>query len=146
MAKITVSIPDDLKAGLNKSDVPVNLSKVVTCALDDHLRTIDDGCFWGQEFGVKASAIDLEDIGQFPLSADRLRSPSEPADAVFAKRVWLGRKPTPDAKRHAENFVKWLKTHDLRQKAGDASWMAAFCRGVQLVHLSQARGRHGGSR
>ena len=137
MAKITVSIPDDLKANMNKSKVPINVSKVVTGALDAYLQNIEQGCFWGQEFGTKASREDLEDIGEFSLPAERLRSSNDPADVVFAKRVWLGSTPTPEAKRHAEQFIKWLTSHDLRERSNDPSWMAAFAQGVKLIFESR---------
>lgn len=137
MAKITVSIPDDLKASMKKSNVPINLSKVVTGALDAHLQNIEHGCFWGQEWGVMASNEDVEDIGEFPLSADRLKSSNDPADVVFAKRVWLGRRPTTEAKRHAEKFIKWLDKQGLRVRSSDASWMSAFVQGVRLIYQSR---------
>lgn len=137
MVKITVSIPDDLKVNMKQSQVPINLSQVVTKALDAHLQEIEHGCYWGQEFGTTASKEDLEDIGEFPLPASRLTSPTDPADVVFAKRIWLGSTPTPEAKRHAEKFIKWLSKHDLRDRSRDASWMAAFGHGVQLIYRSR---------
>ena len=139
MAKLTVSIPDDLKASMQKSNVPINLSKVVTGALDEHLQNVEDGCFWGQEYGLIAPDEDLEDICELALTTDRLKSNIDKADVVFAKRVWLGKKPTIQATRHAEGFIKWLDKHKLRSKSGDAAWMAAFSQGVRLVYLAREK-------
>lgn len=139
--KITVSIPKDLKDGLQNSIVPTNLSKVVTAALDIHLKSVEDGVYWGQEYASTATLTAIEDIADYPLSADRMKSSTEPAYVVFAKRVWLGKKPDRRARESADKFGKWLEYHKLRERASNPDWMAGFCKGVELMYTSKRRKR-----